>query len=81
MWRGGLRSKWHKWRLKTLMPLLMRPGLDPSISLLANFLTPDISLNILGAVVCFMPFVKFFVIKTFQEDLSTTTNLNMLVDP
>jgi hypothetical protein len=38
-------------------------------------------LYLLGAVVGFMPFVKFFVIKTFQEDLSMITNLVMLVDP
>jgi len=29
----------------------------------------------------FMPFVKFFVIKAFKEDLSSIINLIMLVDP
>jgi hypothetical protein len=56
-------------------------GLNLSISLPLGFVTPNIGLCILGAPVCFMPFVESCVGEAFQEDLNTIASLLMFVDP
>jgi hypothetical protein len=56
-------------------------GLDLSISLPLGFVTLNIGLCILGALMCFMPFVESCVVEAFQEDCNTIASLPMLVDP
>jgi hypothetical protein len=56
-------------------------GLDHFISLLLDFLIPNLGFHILGTSVGSTSFVELFVTKVLHEDLRTISNLPMLVDP
>ncbi len=56
-------------------------GLDHSISLPFNFLIPNSSFRILGALVGSPSFVESFVVEVLHEDFETIFKLPMLTDP
>jgi hypothetical protein len=56
-------------------------GLDHSISLPSNFLTPNFGFCILGTPMGSRSFVESFVVKALHEDLEMTSNFFTFVDP